>query len=215
MKQTGGRKTSSEPPTVPQVSWIRLLLGSWRMPRAWQAVPEAGLTRAPAATRLRCRGWRSRPRASASVSSTTAWTATFLWPSSPSPVSTPIQRLFASSQEETHCCCCHGDPGLYVLQRIGSTQEGNASFSLSGDYYNRELSGRAFMGLSGSGPGCSSSGTDPGCSSSSRLGALHGALALLPELAAAGSRPPPPSTSEDGGSCQAQAGCKSHFCSVG
>ncbi|KAM9855129.1 intermembrane lipid transfer protein VPS13D [Aulostomus maculatus] len=30
---------------------------------------------------------------------------------------------------------------LYVLQRIGSTQEGNASFSLSGDYYNRELSG--------------------------------------------------------------------------
>lgn len=31
--------------------------------------------------------------------------------------------------------------GLYVLQRIGSTQEGNASFTLSGDYYNRELSG--------------------------------------------------------------------------
>lgn len=31
--------------------------------------------------------------------------------------------------------------GLYVLQRIGSTQEGTASFSLSGDYYNRELSG--------------------------------------------------------------------------
>ncbi|KAJ8257579.1 hypothetical protein GJAV_G00187290 [Gymnothorax javanicus] len=30
---------------------------------------------------------------------------------------------------------------LYVLQRIGSTQEGNASFTLSGDYYNRELSG--------------------------------------------------------------------------
>ncbi|XP_061647829.1 intermembrane lipid transfer protein VPS13D isoform X2 [Phyllopteryx taeniolatus] len=30
---------------------------------------------------------------------------------------------------------------LNVLQRIGSTQEGNASFSLSGDYYNRELSG--------------------------------------------------------------------------
>ncbi|KAM4610547.1 intermembrane lipid transfer protein VPS13D [Polymixia lowei] len=30
---------------------------------------------------------------------------------------------------------------LYVLQRIGSTQEGKASFSLSGDYYNRELSG--------------------------------------------------------------------------
>ncbi|XP_029689291.1 vacuolar protein sorting-associated protein 13D isoform X3 [Takifugu rubripes] len=30
---------------------------------------------------------------------------------------------------------------LYVLQRIGSTQEGNASFSLSGDYYNREFSG--------------------------------------------------------------------------
>ncbi|KAI3356825.1 hypothetical protein L3Q82_003332 [Scortum barcoo] len=30
---------------------------------------------------------------------------------------------------------------LYVLQRIGSTQEGNASFALSGDYYNRELSG--------------------------------------------------------------------------
>ncbi|KAF0036552.1 hypothetical protein F2P81_011864 [Scophthalmus maximus] len=29
---------------------------------------------------------------------------------------------------------------LYVLQRIGSTQEGNASFTLSGDYYNRELS---------------------------------------------------------------------------
>ncbi|CAM9137825.1 unnamed protein product [Lampetra planeri] len=31
--------------------------------------------------------------------------------------------------------------GLNVLQRIGSTQEGNASFSLSGDFYNRELSG--------------------------------------------------------------------------
>ncbi|KAK1801786.1 hypothetical protein P4O66_022429 [Electrophorus voltai] len=31
--------------------------------------------------------------------------------------------------------------GLSVLQRIGSTQEGNASFTLSGDYYNRELSG--------------------------------------------------------------------------
>ncbi|XP_024914858.1 vacuolar protein sorting-associated protein 13D isoform X3 [Cynoglossus semilaevis] len=30
---------------------------------------------------------------------------------------------------------------LYVLQRIGSTQEGNSSFTLSGDYYNRELSG--------------------------------------------------------------------------
>ncbi|XP_072305384.1 intermembrane lipid transfer protein VPS13D isoform X2 [Eucyclogobius newberryi] len=30
---------------------------------------------------------------------------------------------------------------LYILQRIGSTQEGNASFGLSGDYYNRELSG--------------------------------------------------------------------------
>uniref|UniRef100_A0A3B4T2L0 Vacuolar protein sorting 13 homolog D n=1 Tax=Seriola dumerili TaxID=41447 RepID=A0A3B4T2L0_SERDU len=30
---------------------------------------------------------------------------------------------------------------LYVLQRIGSTQEGNASFTLSGDYYNREFSG--------------------------------------------------------------------------
>ncbi|XP_027026540.2 vacuolar protein sorting-associated protein 13D isoform X1 [Tachysurus fulvidraco] len=30
---------------------------------------------------------------------------------------------------------------LSVLQRIGSTQEGKASFSLSGDYYNRELSG--------------------------------------------------------------------------
>uniref|UniRef100_A0A1A7YHK4 Vacuolar protein sorting 13D n=1 Tax=Iconisemion striatum TaxID=60296 RepID=A0A1A7YHK4_9TELE len=30
---------------------------------------------------------------------------------------------------------------LKVLQRIGSTQEGNASFTLSGDYYNRELSG--------------------------------------------------------------------------
>lgn len=30
-----------------------------------------------------------------------------------------------------------------MLQRVGSTQEGNASFSLSGDYYNRELSGRA------------------------------------------------------------------------
>lgn len=35
--------------------------------------------------------------------------------------------------------------GLYVLQRIGSTQEGNASFSLSGDYYNRELSGRSSL----------------------------------------------------------------------
>ncbi|XP_049609013.1 intermembrane lipid transfer protein VPS13D isoform X3 [Syngnathus scovelli] len=30
---------------------------------------------------------------------------------------------------------------LNVLQRIGSSQEGTASFSLSGDYYNRELSG--------------------------------------------------------------------------
>ncbi|XP_076596695.1 intermembrane lipid transfer protein VPS13D isoform X1 [Chaetodon auriga] len=30
---------------------------------------------------------------------------------------------------------------LYVLQRIGSSQEGNTSFTLSGDYYNRELSG--------------------------------------------------------------------------
>ncbi|KAL7864820.1 hypothetical protein AOLI_G00162400 [Acnodon oligacanthus] len=30
---------------------------------------------------------------------------------------------------------------LSVLQRIGSTQEGNAGFTLSGDYYNRELSG--------------------------------------------------------------------------
>lgn len=28
-----------------------------------------------------------------------------------------------------------------MLQRIGSTQEGKASFTLSGDYYNRELSG--------------------------------------------------------------------------
>lgn len=32
--------------------------------------------------------------------------------------------------------------GLYVLQRIGSCQEGNTSFTLSGDYYNRELSGK-------------------------------------------------------------------------
>ncbi|XP_016135660.1 vacuolar protein sorting-associated protein 13D-like [Sinocyclocheilus grahami] len=30
---------------------------------------------------------------------------------------------------------------LYVLQRIGSIKEGKASFTLSGDYYNRELSG--------------------------------------------------------------------------
>uniref|UniRef100_A0A9J7Y3S5 Vacuolar protein sorting 13 homolog D n=1 Tax=Cyprinus carpio carpio TaxID=630221 RepID=A0A9J7Y3S5_CYPCA len=30
---------------------------------------------------------------------------------------------------------------LYVLQRIGSMQEGKASFTLSGDYYNREFSG--------------------------------------------------------------------------
>ncbi|XP_026223935.1 vacuolar protein sorting-associated protein 13D isoform X3 [Anabas testudineus] len=30
---------------------------------------------------------------------------------------------------------------LFVLQRIGSTQEGKANFTLSGDYYNRELSG--------------------------------------------------------------------------
>ncbi|XP_068181546.1 intermembrane lipid transfer protein VPS13D isoform X3 [Antennarius striatus] len=30
---------------------------------------------------------------------------------------------------------------LNVLQRIGSTQEGTASFTLSGDYYNRELAG--------------------------------------------------------------------------
>lgn len=47
--------------------------------------------------------------------------------------------------------------GLYVLQRIGSTQEGNASFSLSGDYYNRELSGRSSLQplpLGGWGWGC-------------------------------------------------------------
>lgn len=30
---------------------------------------------------------------------------------------------------------------LYVLRRIGSMQEGKASFTLSGDYYNRQLSG--------------------------------------------------------------------------
>lgn len=33
--------------------------------------------------------------------------------------------------------------GLHVLQRIGSNQEGNTSFTLCGDFYNRELSGRA------------------------------------------------------------------------
>lgn len=36
-----------------------------------------------------------------------------------------------------------------MLQRVGSTQEGNASFSLSGDYYNRELSGRTLAEGSG------------------------------------------------------------------
>lgn len=38
-------------------------------------------------------------------------------------------------------CTLFAVAGLYVLQRIGSTQEGNASFTLCGDYYNRELSG--------------------------------------------------------------------------
>lgn len=38
-----------------------------------------------------------------------------------------------------------------MLQRVGSTQEGNASFSLSGDYYNRELSGRTLTEGSGGG----------------------------------------------------------------
>lgn len=37
--------------------------------------------------------------------------------------------------------------GLYVLQRIGSTQEGTASFALSGDFYNRELSGKHCAGI--------------------------------------------------------------------
>lgn len=59
-------------------------------------------------------------------------------------------RCVEGAEEEGTSClqllCRHGDlclsrAGLYVLQRIGSTQEGNASFSLSGDYYNRELSG--------------------------------------------------------------------------
>lgn len=44
------------------------------------------------------------------------------------PVSQPDLRVFVIE-------------GLYVLQRIGSIHEGNASFTLSGDYYNRELSG--------------------------------------------------------------------------
>lgn len=104
--------------------------------------------------------------------------------------------------------------GLYVLQRIGSTQEGKASFSLSGDYYNRELSGRpshtsgghlscplrvlkVFLSKLRSTTSCSSSRCD-----FSRLGALRGALALLPVLAAAGRRPPPPAAPEDGGPSQ-------------
>lgn len=112
-----------------------------------------------------------------------------------------------------------------MLQRIGSTQEGNASFSLSGDYYNREFSGR---------PSHTSEGHlsrtlwvikvflskpyNKTCYSQcdfSRLGALRGALALLPVLAAAGRRPPPPAAPEDGGSCQTPTGCEHHFCSVG
>lgn len=44
------------------------------------------------------------------------------------PVSQPDLRVFVIK-------------GLYVLQRIGSIHEGHASFTLSGDYYNRELSG--------------------------------------------------------------------------
>lgn len=48
-----------------------------------------------------------------------------------------------------------------------------------------------------------------------RLGALHGTLALLPVLAAAGRRPSPPSPPEDGDSCQTQTGCKHHFCPAG
>lgn len=37
---------------------------------------------------------------------------------------------------------CFAFAGLHVLQRIGSNQEGNTSFTLCGDFYNRELSGR-------------------------------------------------------------------------
>lgn len=89
------RSRLRRPSPVPQVSWTTLLLGSWRTLRAWQAIPEAGLTRAPAVTQPPCRGWRSRPRASASVSSTTAWTVTFRWASLPSPVSSLIPDVFA------------------------------------------------------------------------------------------------------------------------
>lgn len=126
--------------------------------------------------------------------------------------------MFARSQElrrkETHVVVMVIlAAGLYVLQRVGSTQEGNASFSLSGDYYNRELSGREAQGWMEPLAGSDSEGSSS-CDLF-RLGALHRALALLPELAAAGCRPSPPSTPEDGGSCQAETGFKHHFCSVG
>lgn len=40
---------------------------------------------------------------------------------------------------------CFAFAGLHVLQRIGSNQEGNTSFTLCGDFYNRELSGRSII----------------------------------------------------------------------
>lgn len=48
-------------------------------------------------------------------------------------------RTFGIISKRCFCLCVV--KGLSVLQRIGSTQEGKASFTLSGDYYNRELSG--------------------------------------------------------------------------
>lgn len=50
-----------------------------------------------------------------------------------------MQRAFGIISKRGFCLCAI--KGLAVLQRIGSTQEGKASFILSGDYYNRELSG--------------------------------------------------------------------------
>ncbi|MEQ2212638.1 hypothetical protein XENOCAPTIV_002650, partial [Xenoophorus captivus] len=50
------------------------------------------------------------------------------------------RRRCPSSTLSTCRWSCVAAPRLNVLQRIGSTQEGNASFTLSGDYYNREFS---------------------------------------------------------------------------
>nr|XP_015192573.1 PREDICTED: vacuolar protein sorting-associated protein 13D isoform X1 [Lepisosteus oculatus] len=71
---------------------------------------------------------------------------------SSSPVAPPLSGLEVKA--ESVCICFIDDcldcdvplaeltfSRLYVLQRIGSNPEGSASFTVSGDYYNRELSG--------------------------------------------------------------------------